>query len=482
MRAVRGLVVHQLFAAWRGWVALALLAGLAAGVVLAAVAGARRTDSAYPRFLAASKAADALVSPAGSGSVGYYNALSRLPEVSAIAPVAGLQALPAGPDGRPASGATVFAPADGRFARVLEIPALLAGRLPLPDRPAEVAVSQIGAQALRLHVGSRLAMAAFPANAPPTGPHFRRLNERVVGVIVTRGSVIPVTELDKAPLIMASTALLHILGVRYVGFEGAYVKLRPGAAAAVLSHQAQLLAREFPATGGQVFVADESTQVGAIERAIRPEAITLALFALVVAITALLVVGQVASRLLFAASVDHPALAALGMTRRQLTAAGLLKAGVAAVAGTVLAAGAAVAASPLMPIGPARLAGREHRRACPAHRFRSDRRAAAGAGRLAGVASRVGRLSGSGPGGGSTGPPVRPHAVARQRRCACHGHDRGSPRARARSWTHRSSCAQRYCWHGTVDRGGCRGLHLRREPASPGRHASPVRQDMGCGY
>src|SRR5205823_2727058 len=82
--------------------------------------------------------------------------------------------------------------------------------------------------------------------------------------IVTRGSVIPVTELDKAPLIMASTALLHILGVRYVGFEGAYVKLRPGAAAAVLSHQAQSLAREFPATGRQVFVADEGTQVGAI--------------------------------------------------------------------------------------------------------------------------------------------------------------------------------------------------------------------------
>jgi len=38
--------------------------------------------------------------------VGYYDALSRLPEVSAVAPVAGLQALPAGPDGRPESGAS----------------------------------------------------------------------------------------------------------------------------------------------------------------------------------------------------------------------------------------------------------------------------------------------------------------------------------------------------------------------------------------
>ena len=356
MRAVRGLVAHQLSAAWQGWATLVLLVVLAAGVVLAAVAGARRTESAYPRFLQASKASDVLVSPAGSGLNGYYGALARLPGVSAIAPIVGIQALPAGPDGRPGSGATVFAPADGRLGHVLEIPKLLAGRLPLPDRPGEVAVDQIGAHALHVHVGSTLAMAATPANALPTGSIFRRLNERVVGVIVTRGSVVPVTELDKVPVIMASTALLHVLGMRYVGYDGAYVKLRPGTAANVLGRQAQSLARRFPGTGGQVFVGDESTQAGTIERAIRPEAITLALFALVVAITALLVVGQVASRLLFAASLDHPALAALGMTRRQLTAAGLAEVGAAAVAGAVLAAGVAVAASLFMPIGPASLA------------------------------------------------------------------------------------------------------------------------------
>jgi len=356
MRAVRGLVAHQLSAAWRGWVTLAVLVGLAAGAVLGAVAGARRTDSAYPRFLQVSKASDVLVSPAGSGLSGYYAAVARLPGVSAIAPVAGIQALPAGPNGRPDIGATVFAPADGRLGHVLEIPKLLAGRLPLPDRPGEIAVDQIGARALHVHVGSRLAMAAFPANAPPTGQVFRRLSERVVGVIVTRGSVLPVTELDKVPVIMASTALLHGLGVRYVGYDGAYVKLRPGTPTNVLGRQAQSLARRFPGTGGKVFVGDESTQAGTIERAIRPEAVTLALFALVVAITALLVVGQVASRLLFAASVDHPALAALGMTRRQLTAAGLAEVGAAAMAGAVLAAGVAVAGSPLMPIGPARVA------------------------------------------------------------------------------------------------------------------------------
>jgi hypothetical protein len=103
-------------------------------------------------------------------------------------------------------------------------------------------------------------------------------------------------------------------------------------------------------------VADEATQAATVERSIRPQAVALALFALVLAVTALLVVGQVAARLLLAAARDNPTLAALGLTRRQLTAAGLAEVGAAAAAGGVLACGVAVAASPLMPIGPARLA------------------------------------------------------------------------------------------------------------------------------
>jgi hypothetical protein len=41
--------------------ALALLVGLAGGVVLAAVAGARRSEAALPRFLAASRSTEATV-------------------------------------------------------------------------------------------------------------------------------------------------------------------------------------------------------------------------------------------------------------------------------------------------------------------------------------------------------------------------------------------------------------------------------------
>src|SRR5206468_5109363 len=158
MRAVWRLVAHELSTRWQSWAGLALLAGLAGGVVLAAAAGARRTDTAYPRFLHASRASDVLVSPQGTGFGGYYAALGRLPEVRVIAPVAGLFVAPLGPGGTADLSSIVAAPADGRFGHLTETPKLLAGRLPRPDQPGEIAVDQIGAQQLHLHVGSTLAM------------------------------------------------------------------------------------------------------------------------------------------------------------------------------------------------------------------------------------------------------------------------------------------------------------------------------------
>ena len=338
---------------------LGLLVGLAGGAVLTAVAGARRTDSAYSRFLVASRAADVFVAPFNTGLDGYYRALAQLPDVAVVAPLVGLNATPLWPDGRPVTSGPVVVPADGRFGHQLEIPKLLAGRLPSPDRPGEVAVSQIGARTMHLQVGSTLVLGAC-AGEVCNRADSRRLSERVVGILVTRSSVVPVTDIDKLGLTLASPALLHQLvhqfgpGIR--GFDAAYVKLRPGVSTERFARQAQALARTFPGTGGQVFVAGEAAQAATIERSIRPQALALAIFALVLAITALLIVGYVASRLLFSASLGYPTLVALGMTRGQLLAAGLVEVGVAALAGAVAAAGVAVAASPLMPIGAARLA------------------------------------------------------------------------------------------------------------------------------
>jgi hypothetical protein len=130
---------------------LAVLVGLTGGVVLTATAGARRTDSAYGRFLAASRAADLLVSPNNTGFGGYYRALAKLPGAETVAPVIGIQALPVLP-GQKLVEAQVYAPADRRLARAIERPRILEGRLPNPARVHEVALDARAAQ--KLHAAS----------------------------------------------------------------------------------------------------------------------------------------------------------------------------------------------------------------------------------------------------------------------------------------------------------------------------------------
>ena len=62
------------------------------------------------------------------------------------------------------------------------------------------------------------------------------------------------------------------------------------------------------------------------------------------------------SRQLALDAADFPILRALGLQRPSLVALSLTRLGIVTVTGAVLAVAVAIAASPLMPIGPARLA------------------------------------------------------------------------------------------------------------------------------
>jgi hypothetical protein len=355
MRVIVIVAAQRLRAGWRAWAALALLVGLAGGAVLAAAAGARRTDSAFPRFLLGTAGADVLVGPARSGVGGFDFAIGKLPGVSLIAPVVGLNCQPLAANGKIDEAAVIAAPLDDRMGRVLQRPRLLAGRQPRPNRPGEVMVDQVAAAQLRVHVGSTLRLAALK-NAP--GSPIRRLTVRVVGIEVTADSIVPVNRLAQTGYLQASRALYRELGPDYQAFDGDYVRLAPGTTVGKFASEATRLAREpqYRQTGGQLFISDESVQDATVERSIRPQAIALAIFALVLGLTALLVQGQAAVRLLLASSAANPVLSALGLTRRQLFAIGLVQVLVSVAGGALLACAVAIAASPLMPIGPARLA------------------------------------------------------------------------------------------------------------------------------
>ena len=404
MFAVALLVAHKLRAGWRGWTGLALIIALAGGAVLTAAAGASRTDTAYPRFLAQSRASDVLVAPLGGPGVnGYDGAVGALPGVVASAIVVGINATPVSANGALNQDSATAASLDGRIGRTVDTVKLLAGRLPAQNAPREVAVSQIGAQQLDLHVGSVLKMVA-----EDNSPHPRpvTLTEHVVGVFVNRASVLPVTYQDQNALVLASLALYRELGPNYEAFDGAYVTLKPGTSLTTFSAAAENLAKRYPSTGGQVLIADEGTQAATVERLIRPQAIALALFALALALTALLIVGQVAARTLLTAAQDNGTLAALGMTRRQLFAASMAETAAAAVAGALGAVAIATAASPLTPIGAARLAEPD-----PGVSVNAGVFAAGAAGIVVLLAARVAvtawRQAGARPGTGATESPER---------------------------------------------------------------------------
>src|SRR5689334_22969207 len=83
---------------WRQVLALALLAGLLGGVALGAVAGARRTATAYGHYLTAIKASDVYVNVPGSlpgmSATRPYELISALPGVVAHAAYIGLSGVP----------------------------------------------------------------------------------------------------------------------------------------------------------------------------------------------------------------------------------------------------------------------------------------------------------------------------------------------------------------------------------------------------
>ena len=141
----------------------------------------------------------------------------------------------------------------------------------------------------------------------------------------------------------------------YFGYDAVLVRVRRGESANRVARSAVALSRHFPGLSKIAGFISETDQAGKIERAIRPQAIALAMFALLAALGALVIMGQIVSRQLFVSASDFPDLRALGVSRRQLLAITRAEIAAVAIVGMALAATFAVIASPLVLFGPARV-------------------------------------------------------------------------------------------------------------------------------
>ena len=342
---------------WRPMLAMAVLTGLVGGVVLVAAAGARRTDTAFPRFLSRSHAADLLVSPARSGFGGYFRAVAGLPQVASADTVAFLQMSLPGPGASPFSGLVAEASLSGGEGVAINRVKVLSGRLFNPADPHAVMISPVLAAREHLRPGGTLHLIGYPQRQGRGGiRHVVRLAFQVSAIVVTDDEIVPATHELAYPRVLLSPAFSRTRLARSFNPAGgaSYVVLRPGAAAAAFTSRAVALAA--PYRVGAVQVVHLATERAAAQRAIQPEAVALAIFAALAGLIALAVIGQLLDRQLVLDSAEFPILRALGMGRSRLVLLSLARVALVTTAGAVAAVAVAVAASPLMPIGPARFA------------------------------------------------------------------------------------------------------------------------------
>jgi ABC-type lipoprotein release transport system permease subunit len=344
----------ELRSGWRRSLALALMMGLAGGAVIGAAVGARRTHSAYERFLVAQRSMDVVASPAiGYSGIPDLVRVEKFPEVADSARVYLLQGVIHTPSGREATFPGVFPLLDpsGRFGATFNVMKFLSGRAPV--NPYEVAVSFGVAQRYHIELGDRLRFDLYghDANGDANTQVVKRLTFDVVGIEAAPGEFETLGAQNIAAIHLAPALAKAEPATLYPTDQSLVLKLRPGPGR--LRRFFAHAEREGVPLDSNVTLADQDVGV---QRGNEFQAVALWLIAAITAITGVAVFGQTLARQTFIESIEYPTLRALGMTRGQLWAVSLLRAGAMAAVATGLAVVVAILLSPLTPTGAARIA------------------------------------------------------------------------------------------------------------------------------
>jgi ABC-type lipoprotein release transport system permease subunit len=325
---------------WRAWLSLALIVGVFTGAVVTAAGGARRTGSAYARFLSWSKAPDALVGaqPYDPGFASFAPAaVLRLPQAVNAAVVKVFDASP---------GVVQFlAPASDAVPGQFWARKILSGRLADPRRPGEINVSFTLAQRLHLRAGGSLRLVMVTA-----AQHRVAFVFRVVGIDAAQVEFPP--QPGNGTFVAWGTPAFYRDHPALSGFIQVALRFRHG------SRDWPAARRELSQRAHGKFVQAELLSVQSVntQRSIRPQAVALWLLAALFGVIGLLVTGQLLARLSFLEATEYGTLRALGVSRAQLTAVSLARAALIGAAGGIVGVIVGIALSPLLPVGLARVA------------------------------------------------------------------------------------------------------------------------------
>ena len=344
-------------ARWRAYVGTVMLLGLLGGLAMFALAGARRTQSSYPRFLRAANVSTMAVDN-GSYDPKRTADIAAYPEVLSsrtyMAPLGGLLS----PDGRPdmAIQAELLASVDGRYFDQDRFTPT-SGRLPDVARVDEIAVNEVAAKQYGWKVGQHFNLGFIeedkvPESGPLDAPIDLRVTVTVVGIGLFTEEVLQ-DDTDSLPLVLATPALAAKT-MKYAQYSWQGLVLRHGDRDVEAVRARNVAYSESGAADDGTsprFIRVTSVDTYHALQAERPLSIAIALFGVVAGLAGLVLVGQTIVRQIQAERDVRAVLRAVGTPPRASATAALLAPLASIVTGTVVAMTVAVAASPLMPLG-----------------------------------------------------------------------------------------------------------------------------------
>ncbi|MEY2476928.1 MAG: putative transport system permease protein [Actinomycetota bacterium] len=331
--------------------ALGVGLGLAAAVVVTALAGAERTSSAYDRLVDQTDRADVDVQDDSEGEP-LLAKIDELPGVVASDRIVVTFQVLARGEAEAIEDLVMAAGMEDGFGRRFDRPLLEAGRMPDPDAPSEILLNTIAAEVLDAQVGDRITVhpltrAQFEASVfsgqPPDPKERGALTLTVAGIGRLAGDV---DEPVSAAIVSSQVFATEDIG-RFDNVVSA--RLEDGQAGVDAFVAAVEALPEYSPDTVSFTVAGDSDE--RVIDTIAVQRIGLVVFALVALAVVLVAGGQAVNRQLLASVDDDSVLHALGLSRTARIAALTLPFVPVAAVAAVVAGVAATAASPLLPVG-----------------------------------------------------------------------------------------------------------------------------------
>jgi ABC-type antimicrobial peptide transport system permease subunit len=347
--AIRMLAANDLRRRWLATIAVALLIGIVGGIVMAAVAGARRSDASLRRFNAEARSADLEIAIGKTPTTEQIRAFE-----TAIGARGGLIRV-YGMTPRNRSDVNFGTTVDGTFGSAVDRQRVVHGRLANPNAVDEIDISEKLSQQTGVGVGGVLDTVTLSAEqlahgefAPPRGP---QIPLRVVGITRRPGDL---SDMGASGGVVALTPAFDRKYVDELAWF-TYV-LRVPVAGTAQEAQARQLAQQMFGKDENFLITEIAAENNGAQKAIDVLTVATLIFALVAAGAGLFTVGIVVFREIARSRAQQATLRAMGLTRLAQVNVNLPRAAVTALGGGALAVATAVALSPLFPFGVARRA------------------------------------------------------------------------------------------------------------------------------